>query len=373
MLRTAFTGEHGLALTPANVYGVLSVVFWALVVVVTLKYIMLIMRADNNGEGGILALTALVSRGLDRNNRRRWWLIGFGIFGAAMFYGDGMITPAISVLSAVEGLEIVTPALHPFVVPVTLVIIVALFAIQKRGTASVGAVLRAGDVRVLRRAGAARRLGDRRRSRRSSPRSIRTTRWPSSSSTPVPAFLSLGAVVLAVTGTRGAVRGHGALRAQADPARVALVRDARAGDQLLRAGRADPRRSGRRQEPVLPARAVVGAHPAGRARHLRDRHRVAGGDLGHVLAVARRRSRWATARGCRSSTRPSARSARSTCRSSTGRCSSPSSCSSSTFRKSDNLAAAYGIAVTLRDADRLDPDLRGDGAAVEVAAVGARS
>ncbi len=112
--------------------------FWALVIIVTLKYITLIMRADNNGEGGILALTALVSRGIARHERRRWWLVGFGIFGAAMFYGDGMITPAISVLSAVEGLEIVTPALHQFVVPVTLVIIMVLFGIQKHGTASVG-------------------------------------------------------------------------------------------------------------------------------------------------------------------------------------------------------------------------------------------
>jgi KUP system potassium uptake protein len=140
MLKTAFGGPHGLAVTPENVYGILSVVFWALVVVVTLKYIALIMRADNNGEGGILALTALVSRGLAQQGRRRWWLVGFGIFGAAMFYGDGMITPAISVLSAVEGLEVVTPALHPFVVPVTLAIIVVLFAVQKHGTARVGFV-----------------------------------------------------------------------------------------------------------------------------------------------------------------------------------------------------------------------------------------
>ena len=200
MLRTAFTGEHGLALTPENVYGVLSVVFWALVVVVTLKYIMLIMRADNNGEGGILALTALVSRGLDRHNRRRWWLIGFGIFGAAMFYGDGMITPAISVLSAVEGLEIVAPALHRFVVPVTLVIIVALFAIQKRGTASVGLFF--GPVMclyfvVLALLGAWEIV---------QKPAILTALNPYYAvaffaNAPVPAFLSLGAVVLAVTGT----------------------------------------------------------------------------------------------------------------------------------------------------------------------------
>jgi KUP system potassium uptake protein len=137
-LRQCFSGEHPVALTTANVLGILSVIFWALVLVVTVKYVTLIMRADNRGEGGILALTALVSRGLEGNPRRRWWLVGFGIFGAAMFYGDGMITPAISVLGAVEGLEIVAPQLHAFIVPVTVVIIVGLFAIQKTGTASVG-------------------------------------------------------------------------------------------------------------------------------------------------------------------------------------------------------------------------------------------
>jgi hypothetical protein len=102
-LREAFHGPHALPLTPVNVLGVLSVIFWALVIVVTFKYVTLVLRADNNGEGGVLALTALVSRGLEGQPRRRWWLVGFGIFGAAMFYGDGMITPAISVLSAVEG------------------------------------------------------------------------------------------------------------------------------------------------------------------------------------------------------------------------------------------------------------------------------
>ncbi len=137
-LRQCFAGEHPVALTPDNVLGILSIIFWSLVIIVTVKYVTLIMRADNRGEGGILALTALVSRGLGDRTRTRWWLVGFGIFGAAMFYGDGMITPAISVLGAVEGLEIITPQLHPFVVPAAVVIVVALFAIQKRGTASVG-------------------------------------------------------------------------------------------------------------------------------------------------------------------------------------------------------------------------------------------
>ncbi len=200
MLRTAFTGEHGLVLDAANVHGVLSVVFWALVIVVTLKYITLIMRADNNGEGGILALTALVSRGLARGQSRRWWLVGFGIFGAAMFYGDGMITPAISVLSAVEGLEIVTPAMHPYIVWVTLVIIAGLFGIQKRGTASVGmffgpvmaiyfvviGVL--GLAEIVQQPGILAALNP--------AYAVRFF-----THTPVAAFLALGAVVLAVTGT----------------------------------------------------------------------------------------------------------------------------------------------------------------------------
>src|SRR5712691_7248472 len=136
-LRACFTGPHGLPLIPDNVLGILSVVFWAIMIVVTLKYVTLIMRADNRGEGGIMALTALVSRGL-HGPRARWWLVGLGIFGAAMFYGDGMITPAISVLSAVEGLKVITPALEPYVVPVTLAVLVGLFWIQRHGTASVG-------------------------------------------------------------------------------------------------------------------------------------------------------------------------------------------------------------------------------------------
>jgi KUP system potassium uptake protein len=146
-LRTAFTGEHGLDLTHEHVLGLLSTIFWALMVVVTLKYITLIMRADNRGEGGILALTALVSRGLGDRTRPRWWLVGLGIFGAAMFYGDSMITPAVTVLGAVEGLEVIAPALGPFVVPIAVAILVALFAIQKRGTASIAMVF--GPVMLL--------------------------------------------------------------------------------------------------------------------------------------------------------------------------------------------------------------------------------
>ncbi len=200
MLRTAFTGTYGLALTPANVHGLLSVVFWALIVIVTLKYIMLVMRADNNGEGGILALTALAARGLANRERRRWWVVGFGIFGAAMFYGDGMITPAISVLSAVEGLEIIAPALHPYILPVTVVIIVALFAIQRHGTARVGMLF--GPVMVVYFVTIA-ALGIAQIAEQPRILGALDPRYAFGffATAPLAAFLSLGAVVLAVTGT----------------------------------------------------------------------------------------------------------------------------------------------------------------------------
>jgi len=199
-LRQCFGGEHLVALTRENVFGILSIIFWALVIVVTVKYVMLIMRADNRGEGGILALTALVSRGLGNRGRRRWWLVGFGIFGAAMFYGDGMITPAISVLGAVEGLEIIAPELHPFIVPVTLAIVLGLFMIQKRGTASVGRLF--GPVMcvwfvVLAILGALQLYSHPAVLGAIDPRYA----FSFVVADPRLAFLALGAVVLAVTGT----------------------------------------------------------------------------------------------------------------------------------------------------------------------------
>ena len=199
-LRTAFTGPYGLSLTHANVLGVLSVIVWALVIVVTLKYITLIMRADNRGEGGILALTALVSRGIEDRARMRWWLVGLGIFGAAMFYGDGMITPAITVLGAVEGLGVIAPAMHPFIVPISVLILIALFAIQRNGTASIGAVFGPvmalwflvlgvlGAMEIARRPAVLAALEP-----------IYAVRFVTGN--PEVAFVAFGAVVLAVTGT----------------------------------------------------------------------------------------------------------------------------------------------------------------------------
>ena len=136
-LKEIFNGHHPIPVTPENILGVLSLVFWAIIVLVTIKYVAIIMRADNRGEGGSLALLALVTEKA-KNPRLAWIITLLGIFAAALFYGDSMITPAISVLSAVEGLEIITRDLKPYVIPITLGILTGLFFIQKHGTGAMG-------------------------------------------------------------------------------------------------------------------------------------------------------------------------------------------------------------------------------------------
>jgi KUP system potassium uptake protein len=145
-LKESFHGPHGVALNEPNVLGILSLVTWSMIFVVTVKYLSFVMRADNRGEGGILALMALVGQ-QETTRRGRRTLLVLGLFGAALLYGDGVITPAISVLGAMEGLIVATPALQPAVVPATVVILILLFAIQKRGTATVGLVF--GPVMLL--------------------------------------------------------------------------------------------------------------------------------------------------------------------------------------------------------------------------------
>ncbi len=147
-LRECFHGEHGVPPSHGNVLGVLSLVFWVLIVTISIKYLVFVMRADNRGEGGILALLALVPQKFRRAGPEgRWILVALGIFGASLLYGDGMITPAISVLSAVEGLSVATPFFNPYVVPITLVILFILFLIQRRGTAGIGALF--GPVMIV--------------------------------------------------------------------------------------------------------------------------------------------------------------------------------------------------------------------------------
>ncbi len=145
--KECFSAEHGIEPTPENVKGLLSLITWSMAWVIAYKYLFVMMRADNSGEGGILALLALALRGLQGQPKRRWYVIMLGIFGAAMFYGDSMITPAITVLSAVEGLAIATPAFSHAAVPTAIVILAALFLIQRHGTATVGILF--GPVMVL--------------------------------------------------------------------------------------------------------------------------------------------------------------------------------------------------------------------------------
>lgn len=146
-MKEVFAGPHPVAASPENVFGILSLIFWALFIVVSVKYVVFIMRADNEGEGGIMAMMSLVQNSMSEEKKYYWFLMVLGLFGAALFYGDGIITPAISVLSAVEGLEVAAPALKPVIVPLALGILMGLFLLQRRGTARMGVLF--GPIMVI--------------------------------------------------------------------------------------------------------------------------------------------------------------------------------------------------------------------------------
>lgn len=146
-LKECFSPEHGIPFSPEAVFGVISMVFWAFLIVVSLKYVLFVMRANNNGEGGILALMALALRTVPVGSKRASTIIMLGVFGACMFYGDAVITPAISVLSAVEGIEVVSEDFKNYVIPITLIILILLFLIQKKGTSTVGILF--GPIMVI--------------------------------------------------------------------------------------------------------------------------------------------------------------------------------------------------------------------------------
>jgi KUP system potassium uptake protein len=196
------------------ILGALSLIFWALTLIVTVKYFFVIMRANNRGEGGLLSLTALVLRTTHRGQKRHLWIMGAGLVGAALFYGDGVITPAISVLSAVEGLKVATPLLEPYVIPIALVLLVGLFLVQRRGTAVVGGMF--GPVMVVWFSVLA-LLGI--WSIVQQPRILLALNPVYGVAvlveSPLPGFLMLGAVFLAVTGTEAlyADMGHFGLSA----------------------------------------------------------------------------------------------------------------------------------------------------------------
>ncbi|MBC7647716.1 MAG: potassium transporter Kup [Vitreoscilla sp.] len=197
-VKTVFADGH-VALTPANIYGILSIFFWTLTVIVSIKYVMLVLRADNHGEGGTAALLALASNAVKDKPVLRRRLLIVGMFGAALFYGDGVITPAISVLSAVEGLEVISPKFTKFVVPLTLVILLALFMVQKRGTGGIGKFF--GPITLvwfvaIGLLGAVQIAGNPAILKALSPHYALMFMWAS----PGVTFLILGAIVLCVTG-----------------------------------------------------------------------------------------------------------------------------------------------------------------------------
>ncbi|MFZ1545998.1 MAG: potassium transporter Kup [Candidatus Nitrotoga sp.] len=146
-LKETFAGHHPLPVIEANVFGVLSIMFWTIMLLVSLKYVIIIMRADNHGEGGSLALLALASELYSDKPKSKWLFTMLGVFAAALFFGDSMITPAISVLSAVEGLNVIAPQLNSFVLPITIMVLTALFFVQKRGTGAMGMAF--GPIMIL--------------------------------------------------------------------------------------------------------------------------------------------------------------------------------------------------------------------------------
>jgi KUP system potassium uptake protein len=146
-MKEVFAPAHGLQLTQANIFGIVSMILWGLIIIVSLKYVTLVLRADNRGEGGIMALTALSLESVSKNSKLYFPLTVLGLFGASLFYGDGVITPAMSVLSAMEGIEVATPSFKPVVVPITLIVLICLYAVQRKGTAGIGKMF--GPVMLL--------------------------------------------------------------------------------------------------------------------------------------------------------------------------------------------------------------------------------
>ena len=228
-IREAFEGQsHRLAVDRVNVMGAVSIIVWTLVLIIGIKYVLLVLRADNHGEGGILALTALVApRETSATGRRvrGGILVLLGLFGTALLFGDGMITPAISVLSAVEGIELVSPGLDSAVVPISVAILIGLFAIQRFGTGAVGRLF--GPVMVVWFATMA-------RARRGQPRSLAGDRWGGQSGERRPLlhhqhhqrFLVDGIAVPRRHRRRSAVCRHGSLRPATDPVWLVRRRDA---------------------------------------------------------------------------------------------------------------------------------------------------
>ncbi len=265
--------------------GIVSLIFWALMAMVSLKYVIFVLRADNDGEGGILALLSLVGADQVAEGVKLPVLVLLGVVGASLLYGDGVITPAISVLSAMEGLKLVAPGFEKFIVPVTLVILIGLFVIQRRGTESIGRLF--GPVMVvwfvvIGVLGAANIFLAPVILQAVNP--LQAARFLIAD--PIISFAVIGAVFLALTGGEALYADMGHVGASRDPPGLVRLGAAGADAELFRPGRADPCRPGCGRQSVLQAGARLGADPDGGARRGCHHHRVAGADLRRVLADA---------------------------------------------------------------------------------------
>ena len=267
----------------ADVLGIVSLIFWALILMVSLKYVVLILRADNEGEGGILALLSLVAGDRVAWSARIPFLVILGVIGAALLYGDGVITPAISVLSAMEGLKLIAPEFEQFTVPVTIMILIGLFLIQRRGTQSIGKLF--GPVMlvwfiVIGLLGAANIWA--------APDVLKAVNPAEAgrflAAHPIIAFVVIGGVFLVLTGGEALYADMGHVGARAIRlAWFGLVLPALLL-MLLRPGRADALQSQGRRESILSFSTAMGAYPDGGACRDGDRHRVAGADLRSFFA-----------------------------------------------------------------------------------------
>ena len=272
-LKVCFTGQHALTPSPQNILGLVSLIFWSLTLVVSIKYALFIMRADDEGEGGVFAMLALLHKNLGPNLGRG--LVLGGLFGSALLYGDGLITPVISVLSALEGLEVATTQAKPFVLPLTCLVLLLLFGVQSHGTGSIGKLF--GPVMILWfiiLAGLGLRaiesnpeiLG---RSRPQVCHTIFPSKW-------VDWFFSFGGRGALHHRMRGPVCRYGALRGKIYPHLLVFYRPAGAPLQLLRPRRLDFARSQDCHRLILPSCSTQAALSHGRPFYRGDHHRLSG-------------------------------------------------------------------------------------------------
>lgn len=274
-------GAGHVPFTTANVMGILSIFFWTLTVIISLKYVTLVLRADNNGEGGLVAMLALASQSVNDKPKLRKILLLVGIFGTCLFYGDGVITPAISVLSAVEGLEVVSPNFKRAVIPLTLVILFGLFAVQKRGTADIGKFF--GPITlvwfaVIAILGVSHIVHNPEILWALSPHYAVGFMWDN----PLISFIILGAVVLCVTGG-GTLCRYGPFWQKTYSPGLVFRSHACINPELFWAGCFAAEQPGGSEKSIFHDDPRLGLAPVGRFGHIGNRDRLSGIDYGGVF------------------------------------------------------------------------------------------